>query len=81
MVGWNVQRPAKIHCPQCVVVTGEGRHYWPPLQPHSCKPTIPDHGGGLDGAAEDRGNRYMLVFQDFLTKWPLAGESLVTFAY
>ena len=47
---------------------------------YSCKSTIPDHGGGRDGAAEDRRNQYMLVFQDFLTKWPLAGESLVTFA-
>ena len=64
----------KFTVPSVLLLLGEDGIILAATAPHSCKPTIPDRGGGHDGAAEDRGNRYMLVFQDFLTKWPLAGR-------
>ena len=61
------------NCPDCATVLGSGRRTHPPLVP------IPVHQPfqivGVDimemPKTED-GNRYILVFQDFLTKWPLA---------
>ena len=60
------------NCPQCAVVTGGGRHHRPPL--HPIPVSRPFQIVGVDVMElpkTDRGNRYVLVFQDFLTKWPL----------
>jgi transposase InsO family protein len=61
------------NCPQCVTVTGGGRHHRPPL--HPIPVSRPFQIVGVDVMElpkTDRGNRYVLVFQDFLTKWPFA---------
>ena len=60
------------NCPQCTVVTGGGQHHRPPL--HPIPVSRPFQIVGVDVMKlprTDRGNRYVLVFQDFLTKWPL----------
>ena len=61
------------NCPQCVTVTGGGRHHHPPL--HPIPVSRPFQIVGVDVMElpkTDHGNRYVLVFQDFLTKWPFA---------
>ena len=60
------------NCPQCTVVTGGGQHHRPPL--HPIPVSRPFQIVGVDVMElprTERGNRYVLVFQDFLTKWPL----------
>lgn len=60
------------NCPQCAIVTGGGRHHRPPL--HPIPVSRPFQIVGVDVMElpkTDKGNRYVLVFQDFLTKWPL----------
>lgn len=59
-------------CPQCTVVNASGRVHKPLLHP------IPVERGfqivGVDVMELPRtkkGNRYVVVFQDFLTKWPM----------
>ena len=59
-------------CPQCAIVTGGSRHHRPPL--HSIPVSRPFQIIGVDVMelpTTDQGNRYVLVFQDFLTKWPM----------
>ena len=61
------------NCPQCAVVTGGERPHRPPL--HPIPVSRPFQIVGVDVMElprTDRGNQYVLVFQDFLTKWPLA---------
>lgn len=39
---------------------------------NSCTATIPDYWCGCNGASQDnQGNKYLLVFQEKLTKWPM----------
>ena len=61
------------NCPECAVVTGGGRHYRAPLHPIPVSRPFQIVGVDiLELPATDRGNKYVLVFQDFLTKWPFA---------
>ena len=59
-------------CPQCVRVTGGQKNHETPLQP------IPVHRPFqllgvdiMDLPVTESGNKHVLVFQDFLSKWPL----------
>ena len=59
-------------CPQCAVVTGAGRPGRPPLQPIPVSRPFQILGVDImDLPKTERGNKHVLVFQDFLTKWPL----------
>ena len=60
------------NCPQCAIVTGGGRHHRPPLRPIPVSRPFKIVGVDvMELPKTDNGNRYVLVFQDFLTKWPL----------
>ena len=58
-------------CVTCASTQGQGRRTKPPL--HSIPVGGPFHCVGMDFKEMDqskRGNRYALVFQDYLSKWP-----------
>ena len=58
------------NCPQCAVVTGGSRQHRPPLHPIPvCRPFQVIGVDIMELPTTERGNRYVLVFQDFLTKW------------
>ena len=59
-------------CPECATVTGGGRIAKPPL--HSIHVECPFQILGVDVMELPKttsGNKYVLVFQDYLTKWPM----------
>ena len=59
-------------CPDCAVVTGGGRKQVPPLQPIPVQRPFQIFGVDImELPITKSGNRYVIVFQDFLTKWPL----------
>lgn len=59
------------NCPQCAIVTGGGRHYHFPLHPIPVKCPFQIVGVDiLELPKTDKGNYYVLVFQDFLMIWP-----------
>ena len=59
-------------CPQCAVVTGGSRQHRPPLHPIPVSRPFQIIGVDImELSTTERGNRYVLVFQDFLTKWPM----------
>ena len=61
------------NCPECAIVTGGGRHHRAPL--HPIPVSWPFQIVGVDIMElpqTNRGNKYVLVFQDYLTKWLLA---------
>lgn len=63
------------NCPMCAVVSGSGKVWRPPCtMPHSCEMPISDSRDVTMGSTYKtiRANWYVLVFQDFLTKWPCA---------
>ena len=60
------------NCGECATVAGVGRRNKPPLHPIPVQ--RPFQIVGLDIMElpkTDQGNRYVIVFQDFITKWPL----------
>ncbi len=60
------------NCPQCTVVTGAGRQAKPPLQPIPVERVFQIVGVDvMDLPKTERGNQHVVVFQDFLTKWPM----------
>ena len=60
------------NCPVCTIVTGNGRHYNPPLHPIPVDRPFQIVGVDLLELLRTRkGNKYVIVFQDYLTKWPL----------
>ena len=60
------------NCPQCAVVTGGSRQHRPPLHPIPVSRPFQIIGVDvMELPTTERGNRYVLVFQDFLTKWPM----------
>ena len=60
------------NCPQCAVVSGAGRIHRPPLQPIPVQRVFQILGVDvMELPKTDRGNKYVVVFQDFLSKWPL----------
>ena len=60
------------NCPDCAVVSGAGRKQIPPLHPIPVQRPFQIFGMDImELPMTERGNRYVIVFQDFLTKWPL----------
>ena len=60
------------NCGECATVTGVGRRSKPPLHPIPVQKPFQIVGVDImELPITTRGNRYVIVFQDFLTKWPL----------
>ena len=63
------------HCsafPQCSIVNGSGCVNKPPLHPIPVQRAFLIIGVDvMDLPLNESGNRHVVVFQDFLTKWPL----------
>ena len=60
------------NCPECTVTAGVGRHNNPPL--HPIPVSRPFQIVGIDIMElpqTKKGNKYVVVLQDYLTKWPL----------
>ena len=59
-------------CPQCAIVNGNKRINRPPLSPIPVQRPFQIMGVDvMDLPVTDSGNRHVVVFQDFLTKWPM----------
>ena len=59
-------------CPQCAIVSGSGRVNRPPLHPIPVQRAFQIVGVDvMDLPMTEAGNKHVVVFQDFLTKWPL----------
>lgn len=59
-------------CGECATVTGVGRRCRPPLHPIPVQRPFQIIGVDImELPVTEQGNRYVIVFQDFLTKWPL----------
>ena len=59
-------------CPGCAVVSGAGRHRPPPLHPIPVKqPFQIVEVDVMDLPVTTQGNKHVVVFQDYLTKWPM----------
>ena len=59
-------------CGECATITGVGRRSKPPLHPIPVQKPFQIVGVDImELPLTTRGNRYVIVFQDFLTKWPL----------
>ena len=59
-------------CPDCAVVTGGCRKQVLPLQPIPVQRPFQIFGVNImELPITKSGNRYVIVFQDFLMKWPL----------
>ena len=60
-------------CPQCAIVNSSGRVNRPPLHPIPVQRPFQIIGVDImDLPLTTSGNRHVVVFQDFFTKWPLA---------
>ena len=58
-------------CPQCAVVSGTGRVNKPPLHPIPVQRAFQIVGlDVMDLPKTESGNKHVVVFQDYLTKWP-----------
>ena len=63
---------ALFSLPQCAIVSGSGRISKPPLHPNLVQRPYQIVGVDvMDLPLTESGNRHVVVFQDFLTKWPL----------
>ncbi len=61
------------NCPECAIVTGGGRPHCPPLHPIPVSRPFQIVGVDImELPMTCEGNKYVLVFQDFLSKWPMA---------
>ena len=59
-------------CGECATVTGVGRRCRPPLHPIPVKKPFQIIGVDImELPVTEQLNRYVIFFQDFLTKWPL----------
>lgn len=59
-------------CPQCAIVNSSGRVNKPPLHPIPAQRVFQLVGVDvMELPKTERGNKYVVVFQDFLSKWPL----------
>lgn len=60
------------NCPECAIVTGGGKTSRPPLHPITVQRPFQIVGVDImELPVTTAGNRYVLVFQDHLTKWPM----------
>ena len=59
-------------CPECLIVKGSGRHHPPPLRPIQVSRPFQVLGVDIrDLPKSSSGNKHVLVFQDYFTKWPM----------
>ena len=59
-------------CPDCAIVVGGGRPGRPLLQPIPVQRVFQIVGVDvMDLPKTERGSKHVLVFQDFLSKWPM----------
>ena len=59
------------NCPQCAIVSGTGRKSNPPLKPIPVERVFQIVGVDImELPKTSKGNQYVVVFQDFLSKWP-----------
>ena len=59
-------------CPQCAIVNSSGRVNRPPLHPIPVQRVFQIIGVDImDLPKTEAGNKHVVVFQDFLSKWPL----------
>ena len=59
-------------CPQCAIVKGTGCKNKPPLHPISTERPFQIVGVNImELPVTTRGNKYVVVFQDLFTKWPM----------
>ena len=59
-------------CPECAIVSGGGRKHKPPLHPIPVQRPFQIIGVDIMELPKTRrGNRYVVVFQDFFSKWPM----------
>ena len=59
-------------CPECAIVTGGGRHHQPPLHPIPIQRPFQIMGVDImELPRTEKGNKYVVVFQDFFSKWPM----------
>ena len=59
-------------CPHCAVARGTGRKVIPPLKPIPVSRVFQIVGVDImELPKTSSGNRYVVVFQDFLSKWPM----------
>ena len=59
-------------CPECAIVSGGGRKRKPPLHPIPVQRPFQIIGVDIMELPKTRkGNRYVVVFQDFFSKWPM----------
>ena len=59
-------------CPECLIVKGSGRHRPPPLRPIQVSRPFQVLGVDImDLPKSSSGNKHVLVFQDYFTKWPM----------
>ena len=59
-------------CPECLTVRGSGRKERPPLHPIQVSRPFQIIGVDvMDLPVTSSGNKHVLVFQDYFTKWPL----------
>ena len=73
---WEGMFPDTVHyvrnCPECVMVSGGGKVEKPPLHPIPVNRPFQIVGVDImDLPITTQGNKHVLVFQDFLTKWPM----------
>ena len=60
------------NCPECTITTGSGRCNKPPLHPIPIRRPFQILGVDLMKLPKtQQGNKYVVVFQDYPTKWPL----------
>ena len=59
------------NCPQCVIVSGCGRQNRPPLHPIPVQRPFQIIGVDIMDLPATQGNKHVVVFQDFFSKWPL----------
>ena len=78
VVGWDAYRHSILYiqfvknCPICSIVLGGGKVARPLLHPIPIKPSFQIIGVDImDLPTTVDGNSHVVVFQDYLTKWPL----------
>ena len=60
------------NCPECAIVSGGGKVAKPPLHPIPVARPFQIVGVDImDLLTTNQGNKHVLVFQDYLTKWPM----------
>ena len=60
------------NCPQCAIVEGTGRRKKPLLQPIATEQPFQIIGVDImELPVTTQGNRYVVIFQDLFSKWPM----------